>query len=219
MATLTNSQTEVQTRIDALNGSSTLTEVIEGGIAAKKAEAAGLTIDRTNLDIQITAQDTAVGSGTDIGELIAFLAANGRAGVVTPIRTVYGNPEAITPVEPDLNTIAPQGGYYRVGTPFTDTTMTTLFTTTDTIIITKLRLAVAIPENRVVAYYAVVGGVLVGSLLLNPPTGGANRTLNDVQQLIPMGVPLDGLTIIAHPDGDPTSTSGTYYMDFIGGKY
>lgn len=72
--TLTNLITEVQSRCNALTNSSTITQVIECGIAAKKVEMAGGTITRTTLDTQIQRFVTASGGGNTIDQLITLAA-------------------------------------------------------------------------------------------------------------------------------------------------
>lgn len=65
-------QAEVQDRADALTGGSTVTEVIEVGIAARSVELAGGEIDRTILDPQIQAKLDDSDSASEIAELIAL---------------------------------------------------------------------------------------------------------------------------------------------------
>lgn len=72
--TLTTLTSEVQTRCNALTGSSTAKEVIQAGIAAKKIEQAGGTITRTTLDTQLTRIANASNSGSTFADLIALAA-------------------------------------------------------------------------------------------------------------------------------------------------
>lgn len=72
--TLTNLTAEVQARCNALNGASSVTQVIDAAIAAKKVEMAGGSITRTNLDTYIQSFVTASGGGSQIEDLIALAA-------------------------------------------------------------------------------------------------------------------------------------------------
>lgn len=72
--TLTNLTAEVQARCNALNGTSSVTQVIDAAIAAKKVEMAGGSITRTNLDTYIQSFVTASGGGSQIEDLIALAA-------------------------------------------------------------------------------------------------------------------------------------------------
>lgn len=67
---LTAAIAEVQTRIDALTGASTLDDVLDAAIAAKKMEAGGGTLDRTILDTELNARIAAMGGSTLIEDLI-----------------------------------------------------------------------------------------------------------------------------------------------------
>lgn len=76
--TLTPLVTEVQTRCDALTNSSTVSEIIDAAIAAKKVAMADGVVNRTVLDAQIQRIINASGSGSLIEDLIALAAANER---------------------------------------------------------------------------------------------------------------------------------------------
>lgn len=72
--TLTPLVTEVQTRCDALTNSSTVSEIIDAAIAAKKVAMADGVVNRTVLDAQIQRIINASGSGSLIEDLIALAA-------------------------------------------------------------------------------------------------------------------------------------------------
>lgn len=74
--TLTALITEVQARCNALTGSSTIDEVLEVAIAAKKVEQAGGSITRTTLDTELQRVVDLSGGGSQIEDLIALAAAN-----------------------------------------------------------------------------------------------------------------------------------------------
>lgn len=72
--TLTTLITEVQARCNALNGSSTISAVIDAAIAAKKVERAGGSITRTTLDTELQRVVNLSGGGSQIEDLIALAA-------------------------------------------------------------------------------------------------------------------------------------------------
>ncbi len=74
MATLTALIAEVQARCNALTGSSTVSDVLDCAIAAKKVENAGGSVTRTTLDTELQRVITASGSGSAIEDLIALAA-------------------------------------------------------------------------------------------------------------------------------------------------
>lgn len=93
--TLTPLVTEVQTRCDALTNSSTVSEIIDAAIAAKKVAMADGVVNRTVLDAQIQRIINASGSGSLIEDLIALAAANeqksaGSGGkIIVPQRQLF----------------------------------------------------------------------------------------------------------------------------------
>ena len=72
--TLTTLITETQTRCDALTNFSTISEIIDCGISAKKVEMAGGVITRTTLDTQIQRAVNLSGGSSAIEDLIALAA-------------------------------------------------------------------------------------------------------------------------------------------------
>lgn len=74
MPTITAITTEVQVRCNALTGSSTVSQVIDCAIAAKKVELAGGVLTRTTLNTQIQRVNDLSGGGSTIEDLIVLAA-------------------------------------------------------------------------------------------------------------------------------------------------
>ncbi|TXH09686.1 MAG: hypothetical protein E6R03_16340, partial [Hyphomicrobiaceae bacterium] len=126
MPTITAITAEVQSRCNALNNSSTIAEVIDCAIAARKVELAGGSITRTTLDAQIQRVNDLSGGSSAIEDLIALAAMQPAATSLSGGKTLkvqefltsgtWTRPAGVDSVEVLLVGGGGGGGYLSVAT-------------------------------------------------------------------------------------------------------
>lgn len=91
MIDLSQTVTELQSRINALTNASSADDIFDLAITAANAEVVGVYINRTPLDAQLQRLNNLIGSGTGIEDLIALFVSVQKKSTSHPVGTVIDN--------------------------------------------------------------------------------------------------------------------------------